>query len=452
MIDITRLITISEAAGAAVQGPYLSENIECPEEYKDLTLAESNLYFENQMLRCELECRDIMDESVNDMIQSMIDQRNGIMTEAAEETEKKGFRAWVKRVWGWFSKIFKAIGDFFRNLIDKLTKHSSKTKEINDKFTEKMKVIVAELEHNQLADHVENEMKKKPFITNISYIDGAFLISDDGIKLLRNAVINADSFISDIAEAELLGSRRYNVDSATYNKAFRTAMGSNQDSLVWDDNISSDKEVESAILKIFLFKAKPHTYTDLFDICRSENRKNADVEYNYNFAQILSNNFALEHMILNSIAEKAIGKKVNAKSGLISTEMLVKYSTETLKEWDNYSKRALSAIDKASKDLDNESLTREAYNRIRKNYTNLMSYYNKKYSTFTRLFNIISSMATMYQTNIIWAKNSYLEYTKDMIKTAKGEAPEENPNAPSKENKEKWNKLRDRLNSEMNKK
>ena len=81
MIDISKLISISESAGAAVQ--VQEPVIECPEEYKNLSMTESSLYFENQMLKCELEYRDIMDESVNTMIQDMLDRQNGIVNEAA---------------------------------------------------------------------------------------------------------------------------------------------------------------------------------------------------------------------------------------------------------------------------------------------------------------------------------------------------------------------------------
>lgn len=399
MIDITRLITISEAAGAAIQDPQLSESVECPEEYKDLTLTESNLYFENQMLRCELEYRDIMDESVNDMIQSMIDQRNGIMTEAAEETEKKGFRAWVKKIKDWFAKIFKTIGDFFRNLIDKLTKHSNKTKEINDKFTENMKQVVAGLEHNQLADLVIDTVKEKPFTVSIDYIDGAFIANDEGIVSLRNAIINTDYLTTDINKAELPEVRYTETE--------------------WNDTISNNREIESAISKIFLFKAaKPRTYTDLFKIC--ENHKSDNIEYDYNTAlHVLTDNFALDHAIFNSISVASIGRANNTKIGPVYINSMVKYSTDTLKEWDEYSKKGLSNIDKAIRDLDNAQLTNDEYNRIRKNYTFLMSYYTKIYSTFTKLFNTITIITVMYQNNIIRAKAAYLKYTRDVIIEAK---------------------------------
>lgn len=50
MLDISKLISISESAGAAIQ--IQEPIIECPEEYKNLSMSESSLYFENQMLKC----------------------------------------------------------------------------------------------------------------------------------------------------------------------------------------------------------------------------------------------------------------------------------------------------------------------------------------------------------------------------------------------------------------
>lgn len=435
MIDITRLITISEAAGAAIQDPYLSESIECPEEYKGLTLTESNLYFENQMLRCELEYRDIMDESVNDMIQSMIDQRNGIMTEAAEETEKKGFSAWIKKVYNWFANIVKSIGDFFRNLVSKLTKHSSKTKELNDKFATNMKNAVAELKHNQLADLIEESMKKSPFKVRIDYIDGAAINKNlDGLYAFRNTIINTDDFIKDIAIRDVIKEREAEHNSA-YKRANYRAANSIGTDLTWDDNISENPDIESALFKIFEFKAKPNTYSEFFKIC--SDRKSTEIEYSHNAAQLFKDVDVFGDIIYNTILENSTGKKISAKSQDASLDYMAEAAAYTLKQWESYSKKVLTSIDNASKALDKERLTHDTYNKIRTNFTNLMTYYNKKYSIFTRVFNIISNMVVMYQNNIIWAKSEYLKYFKNTIKLANGEAPEDNLNAPSKENKEK---------------
>lgn len=94
MLDISKLISISESAGAAVQ--IQDPAIECPEEYKNLSMGESSMYFENQMLKCELEYRDIMDESVNTMIQDMLDCQNDIVNEAAIIDKAKQL---IERVW-----------------------------------------------------------------------------------------------------------------------------------------------------------------------------------------------------------------------------------------------------------------------------------------------------------------------------------------------------------------
>lgn len=112
MLDISKLISISESAGAAVQ--IQEPAIECPEEYKNLSMSESSLYFENQMLKCELEYRDIMDESVNTMIQDMLDRQNGIVNEAAS-----GFKDKIKKIKDFIVKLFTTIFNAIKNFIVK---------------------------------------------------------------------------------------------------------------------------------------------------------------------------------------------------------------------------------------------------------------------------------------------------------------------------------------------
>ena len=128
MLDISKLISISESAGAAVQ--IQEPVIECPEEYKNLSMSESSLYFDNQMLRCELEYRDIMDESVNDMIQDMINQRNSIVNEAAIIDRAKQL---VQRVWGIIKRIAKAVAKFFANIAKRCKDLFMRGKSVNEK-------------------------------------------------------------------------------------------------------------------------------------------------------------------------------------------------------------------------------------------------------------------------------------------------------------------------------
>lgn len=113
MLDISKLISISESAGAAVQ--IQEPAIECPEEYKNLSMSESSLYFENQILKCELEYRDIMDESVNTMIQDMLDRQNGIVNEAAS-----GFKDKIKKIKDFIVKFFTTIFNAIKNFIVKV--------------------------------------------------------------------------------------------------------------------------------------------------------------------------------------------------------------------------------------------------------------------------------------------------------------------------------------------
>lgn len=116
MINISELIQLSEAAGAAVptNNIFETEFVECPDEYKNLSMSESSLYFENQMLRCELEYRDMMDESVNEMIQDMINRKNGIINESAVDIKSK-----LKKIKDFITKIFTTILNAIKNFIIK---------------------------------------------------------------------------------------------------------------------------------------------------------------------------------------------------------------------------------------------------------------------------------------------------------------------------------------------
>lgn len=133
MLDISKLISISESAGAAVQ--IQEPAIECPEEYKNLSMSESSLYFENQMLKCELEYRDIMDESVNTMIQDMLDRQNGIVNEATLIDRAKQI---AQRVWETIKRIAKAIAKFFSNIAKKFKELFAKGRGVNEKAAKAM--------------------------------------------------------------------------------------------------------------------------------------------------------------------------------------------------------------------------------------------------------------------------------------------------------------------------
>ena len=128
MLDISKLISISESAGAAVQ--IQEPVIECPEEYKNLSMSESSLYFENQMLKCELEYRDIMDESVNTMVQDMLDRQNCIVNEAAIIDKAKQL---IERVWEAIKKIVKWVAKAFSSICARAKALFSKKKEIDSK-------------------------------------------------------------------------------------------------------------------------------------------------------------------------------------------------------------------------------------------------------------------------------------------------------------------------------
>ena len=91
MINIVELMAISEASVNSIG----KSVVECPEEYKNLSMNECSLYFENQMLRHELEYRDIVDESVDMMLQDILDRQNGIVNEAAEETIRNAAHRFV---------------------------------------------------------------------------------------------------------------------------------------------------------------------------------------------------------------------------------------------------------------------------------------------------------------------------------------------------------------------
>lgn len=115
MINISELIQLSEAAGAAVPtNTFEKEFVECPEEYKNLSMSESSLYFENQMLRCELKYRDMMDESVNEMIQDMINRKNGIINESVTDIKSK-----LKKIKDFIVKVFTTVFNAIKNFIVK---------------------------------------------------------------------------------------------------------------------------------------------------------------------------------------------------------------------------------------------------------------------------------------------------------------------------------------------
>ena len=148
MINISELIQLSEAAGAAVSKKKTTVDFsECPEEYKNLSMNESSLYFENQMLRCELEYRDMMDESVNEMIQDMINHKNGIVNEASinvvdkvKQISERVLEA-VKRIVKWIAKAFTTICTRVKALFSKRKdikeKASKAIDDANAKFNDK---------------------------------------------------------------------------------------------------------------------------------------------------------------------------------------------------------------------------------------------------------------------------------------------------------------------------
>lgn len=409
MIDISKLISISESAGASVQ--VQEPAIECPEEYKDLSMTESSLYFENQMLKHELEYRDIMDESVNTMIQDMLDCKNDIVNEAAEETKKSGFREWCTKVRNWFINIFKSIGKFFKGLINKFTKNSKRQKDLNDTLDKNMKTTIDRLNAlgEDAAKEIEKKMKDNQCKITLNIIDGAILKDDNGIVSFRNAAFHTDRYMYHIDIDEINGrtDRQYKIYGDAQNNKY------NDNIPEWNDSLDDNKELQKAIFTAFKFKKDPDTFTELVSML--ENTKTVEVTINPYSASYLKTLKYFDDVCFTYISKESIGTEMKLDIST-SFNFMNKQANEFLSEWEKYSKSVLNDMNAVLKSLETEKYTHDVYTRMQRYINSLISVSNKKYSLITKIFNLIISTSTMYINDALVMKAGILKFVNSTIK------------------------------------
>lgn len=432
MLDISKLISISESAGASVQ--IQEPAIECPEEYKNLSMSESSLYFENQMLRCELEYRDIMDESVNTMIQDILDQQNGIVNEAAEETKKSGFREWCTKVRNWFINIFKSIGNFFRGLIDKLTKNSKRQKDLNDTLDKNIKTSMDRLKDlgEEAAKEVEEMLKKNQCKCDLNIIDGVVFHDGEEIVAFRNAALKSDKFIDGIDVDEIVG-KESRVSRVYYDM---TDNKYTNDIPSWNDSLDENKDLQKALFKIFKFKKEPDTFTEL--VTMLENKKIVEVSIGTFSASFYKNMTYFDDMCFKYISKESVGTELKL-CGPMTFNYMVKNATDFLTEWEKYSKSVLNDMNRVLKDLETEKYTHDTYTRFQRYVNALISVSSKRYSLITKIFNLMISIGLMYVNDSIALKTAIFKHLNIAMNDVKTDASnkESEDEKKIKQNKEK---------------
>ena len=434
MINIVELMSISEAGVNSIG----KSIVKCPEEYKNLSMNECSLYFENQMLRHELEYRDIVDESVNMMLQDILDRQNGIVNEAAEETKKSGFREWCAKVRNWFINIFKSIGRFFRGLIDKLTKNSKNQKDINDTLDKNAKTTMDRLNAlgEETAKEIEKKMKDNQCKITLNIIDGAVLKDENGIVSFRNAAFDTDRYMYRIDIDEFNGrtDRQYKIYGDAQNNKY------SDDIPKWSDSLSDNKELQKALFTAFKFKKDPDTFTEL--ITMLENKKSVEVAVLPYSASYLKTLKYFDDVCFKYISKESIGTEMKLDIST-SFSFMNKKANEFLTEWEKYSKSVLNDMNAVLKSLETEEYTNDVYTRLQRYINALISVSSKKYSLITKIFNLIVSTSNMYINDALVMKSGILKFVNSAIK-------EEQSKKASSEESDEEKRRKEHINATTN--
>ena len=122
MLDISKLISISESAGAAVQ---IQEPIIINDEYHDYTISETSLMTENSLLKCQLEYNDCLYEMATSWAYG------NLMNESTSTIEK--IKAIGSKIWEFIKRICETVKKWAVSLGTKIKKLFTKNKENENK-------------------------------------------------------------------------------------------------------------------------------------------------------------------------------------------------------------------------------------------------------------------------------------------------------------------------------
>lgn len=398
MINISELIQLSEAAGAAVPTNIMEKEFsECPEEYKNLSMSESSLYFENQMLRCELEYRDIMDESVNEMIQDMINRKNGIINESATDIKSK-----LKKIKDFIVKVFTTIRNAIKNFIIKAREALKNNKIADSKSTDvdftKLKVDIPDSD-----DIIYNvNIEFKPFnITDPKcpklLIDEMSITFNLLYNLIENVILDKQSL--DNNDIEKLFKSIDDIYNKYKNDIFKifedcTKNGQYKKHSKYDEASNSDslKDKFNAIFDSIEITIKASDYARYVDKPVGED-----------FTEMF-----------NDTIKKFTG--IDYKDMIYNSDKYIDYLDDMLKISSNDEDKLLKLIDKinvSDEELNNSNLQYQALKRI---IGIIYSLYRDSISICIEQYRVYMTNRSRFFTTFTNAADTYLSYIKNHMK------------------------------------
>lgn len=137
MLDISKLISISESAGQCFN------NFENADDYSNISLDEAVMIGKIQNLESIITYHNIIDEDANACLGIYLNQITGnIITEAADNEKRSGFVGFMSKIKNWIVDKFNRFIQWLRGLIAKI-------KNLFGKKTDKSDEAINTLENAQ---------------------------------------------------------------------------------------------------------------------------------------------------------------------------------------------------------------------------------------------------------------------------------------------------------------
>lgn len=180
MLDISKLISISESAGQCFN------NFENADDYSNISLDEAVMIGKIQNLESIITYHNIIDEDANACLGIYLNQITGnIITEAADNEKRSGFVGFMSKIKNWIVDKFNRFIQWLRGLIAKIKnlfgKKTDKSDEaINTLENAQTKVAAAVKQSPEVATAVK--AAEKEITVSMHYVDGYAIKSLTGLS------------------------------------------------------------------------------------------------------------------------------------------------------------------------------------------------------------------------------------------------------------------------------
>lgn len=210
MLDISKLISISESAGQCFN------NFENGDDYSNISLDEAVMIGKIQNLESIITYHNIIDEDANACLGIYLNQITGnIITEAADNEKRSGFVGFMSKIKNWIVDKFNRFIQWLRGLIAKIKnlfgKKTDKSDEaINTLENAQSKVATVVKQSPEAATAVKTA--EKEITVNMHYVDGYAIKSLIGLssfaKLMNDMASEVDystmvDYLNEVSKKEM---------------------------------------------------------------------------------------------------------------------------------------------------------------------------------------------------------------------------------------------------------